>query len=335
MSRLAAHSSVSTSLSAYSDHELRDLVDAAEPIGSGIGGTTARLNVGGTPVFVKRVPVTDLELRPENLGSTANLFELPNFCHYGVGLIGGPGFGAWRELATHVMTTNWVLAGDHEGFPLMYHWRVLPRPGQSLPEELADVEKAVSYWGGGAEIRRRIEAVRDASASIALFLEHVPHNLHDWLNTQVDAGDEALERACAMVEPELRAGTSFMNARGLLHFDVHFQNVLTDGERLYFADYGLAISSEFDLAPDEKRFFAEHQAYDRRYSVTHLVRWLRVALQDKPVPPQVAALLQRHTPVAEAMTDFYRTFRQDPSSQLSARFWNASSTSPQPPELSS
>ena len=51
-----------------------------------------------------------------------------------------------------------------------------------------------------------------------------------------------------MVEKELEAGTSFMNARGLLHFDAHFQNILTDGERLYFADYGLAISSRFDLS---------------------------------------------------------------------------------------
>lgn len=49
-------------------------------------------------MFVKRVPLTDLERRPENVRSTANLFELPLFCHYG---IGGPGFGldsseGWR-----------------------------------------------------------------------------------------------------------------------------------------------------------------------------------------------------------------------------------------------
>lgn len=74
----------------------------------------------------------------------------------------------------HTMTTNWVLAQDYEGFPLMHHWRVLPHPGQSLPEELADVEKAVTYWGGGSQMRSRIEAVRDSSASIALFLEYIP-----------------------------------------------------------------------------------------------------------------------------------------------------------------
>lgn len=211
--RLAAHSAVSAALARCSDLELRDLVDAAEPMGSGIGGTSALLDIGGTPVFVKRVPLSDLERQPENVRSTANLFELPAFSHFGVGVIGGPGFGAWRELAVHTMTTNWVLAQDHEGFPLMYHWRVLPHPGQSLPEELADVEKAVAYWGGGSEVRRRIEALRDSSASIALFLEYIPQNLHDWLGAQVKAGDEAAERACAMVVRQLQAGTSFMNAR--------------------------------------------------------------------------------------------------------------------------
>jgi hypothetical protein len=326
--RLAAHGAVSTALALCSDRELRDLVDRAEPMGSGIGGTTALLDIGGTPVFVKRVPLTDLERQPENVRSTANLFELPAFCHYGVGVIGGPGFGAWRELAAHTMTTNWVLAQDYEGFPLMYHWRVLPHPGQSLPEELADVEKAAAYWGGGPEVRLRIEALRESSASIALFLEYIPQNLHDWLGAQVKAGDEAAERACAMVESQLQAGTSFMNARGLLHFDAHFQNILTNGERLYFADYGLAISSRFKLSEDEAAFFAGHQTYDRCYTVTHLVIWLIAALYgyerddfaafiracargEHPtgIPPQVAAILTRHAPHAAVMRDFYLRFR--------------------------
>ncbi|KAA2261436.1 PTD012 family protein [Solihabitans fulvus] len=328
--RLAAHSAVSTSLALYSDRELRDLVDTAVPMGSGIGGTSALLEVGGTPVFVKRVPLTDLERQPENVRSTANLFGLPDFCHYGVGLIGGAGFGAWRELAVHTMTTNWVLAQEYEGFPLMYHWRVLPHPGQPLPEELADVERVVAYWEGRPEARRRIEAVRDSSASIALFLEYIPQNLHDWLDVQIKAGDEAAEQACAMVARELEAGTSFMNARGLLHFDGHFQNILTDGERLFFADYGLSISSRFDLSKDEADFVAEHQTYDRCYTVTHLVIWLVTALygyrgDDRAafvracargelptgIPQEVAAILTRHAPLAEVMTDFYREFQRE------------------------
>ena len=326
VARLAAYSAVSTSLALCSDRELRDLVESAAPAGAGVGGPTALLEVDGIPVFVKRLPLTDLERRPENVRSTANLFQLPAFCHPGLGVPAGPGWGAWRELAVHTMTTNWVLAQEHEGFPLLYHWRVLPHPGQVLPEEQADVEKVVAYWGGGPQVRQRIEAQRDASASVALFLECIPQNLHDWLDVQVNADDETAERACVMVEKELEAATSFMNARGLLHLDGHFQNVLTDGKRLYFTDFGLAMSSRFDLSKEEADFFAEHQTYDRCYTVTHLVQWLATALYGRErchaivracargetptgIPPQVAAILMRHAPIAAVMTDYYRKFR--------------------------
>lgn len=69
--RLAAYSTVATSLSLRSDHQLGALVDAAVPLGSGIGGTSALLEVDGKPVFVKRVPLTDLEQLPEHVRSTA------------------------------------------------------------------------------------------------------------------------------------------------------------------------------------------------------------------------------------------------------------------------
>ncbi|OEV02767.1 hypothetical protein [Streptomyces oceani] len=328
--RLAAHGAVSTSLALSSDRRLHELVDAATPIASGLGGKSVLLEVGGTSVFVKQVRLSDLERRPENIHSTENVFGIPTFCQYGIGSIGGPGFGAWRELAVHIMTTNWVIAGDYDGFPLMYHWRVLPDSGQPLPEELADVERAVAYWGGGTGVRCRIEALQRSSASLMLFLECIPQNLHDWFGVQVETSDEMAEQACAMVDDELHAGVSFMNTRGLLHFDAHFQNILTDGRRLFFADYGLAISSRFDLTPEEGKFFDEHRTYDRCYTVTHLVNWLVVALygyqpeerkefvhscargvSPERVPPAVAEVLVRYAPVAAVMGDFYRRFQQE------------------------
>lgn len=329
--RRTAHGAVSTSLALRSDRALRDLVDTAVPIGSGIGGKSALLEIAGTPVFVKRVPLTDVERQPEHVRSTANLFELPVFCHYGIGAIGGPGFGAWRELAVHTMTTNWVLAGESESFPLMYHWRVLP-DSTPLPEELADVERAVAYWGSGSQVRRRIQTLQRSSASVALFLEYVPQNLHQWLGSQIEAGDQTADRACAMVERELAAGTSFMNSRGLLHFDAHFENILTDGRRLYFTDYGLAVSSRFELSQDEADFFGRHQTYDRCYTATYLVNWLVTALlgyqkEDRDgrhalvrayaegkhptgIPDEVAAIIARHAPIAAVVSDFNREFQR-------------------------
>ncbi|MFE2294956.1 protein kinase family protein [Streptomyces sp. NPDC059452] len=327
-SRSAAHRAVSATLARYDDRALGELVGTAEPLGSGIGGKSALLEIAGTPVFVKRVPLTDLERRPGNVRSTANVFALPLFCHYG---IGSPGFGAWRELAVHTLTTDWALAGEYGGFPLLHHWRVLP-DSTPLPEELADVERAVAYWGGGAGIRIRIEGLRHSSASIALFLEYLPQNLHQWLGRQMVAGGERADRACAMVERELAAGTAFMNSRGLLHFDAHFENVLTDGRRLFFTDYGLALSSRFALSPDEADFFRRHLTYDRDYTVSYLVNWLVTALHgyegygrddreaqvrayargERPtgVPDAAASILTRHAPLTVVMADFFRELQQ-------------------------
>ncbi|MFB6724582.1 hypothetical protein ACFCV3_30675 [Kribbella sp. NPDC056345] len=48
--RLAAYGAVSFSLALCSDRELCDLMDTAAPMGAGIGGTSALLEVDGTPV---------------------------------------------------------------------------------------------------------------------------------------------------------------------------------------------------------------------------------------------------------------------------------------------
>ena len=68
--RLTAHRAVSAALARSGEEELRELVDAATPLGSGIGGTSVLLDIDGTPVFVKQVRLTDLERRPEHAYSS-------------------------------------------------------------------------------------------------------------------------------------------------------------------------------------------------------------------------------------------------------------------------
>ncbi|MFD1546711.1 hypothetical protein [Nonomuraea guangzhouensis] len=170
--RVSRYSEVASALAFHSDRQLGESLEQAQLLGSGIGGASALMAMDGVPVFAKRVPLTDLERRTGNVMSTANLFGLPSFCQYGVG---GPGFGAWRELAANVMTTNWVLAGRSEAFPLLYHWRVLP--GAPPPgDEHADVEAVVQYWDGSSAVRDRLHAVARASASIVLFQRDLSWN---------------------------------------------------------------------------------------------------------------------------------------------------------------
>ncbi|HEX5119932.1 MAG TPA: hypothetical protein VFW65_32500 [Pseudonocardiaceae bacterium] len=308
--RLVTYGDVSTALAMLGDHQLGRFVDTARAVGSGIGGSTALLDIAGAPVFVKRIPLTDVERLPRHVMSTANVFGLPTFCQYGVVEYGVAGFGAWRELAANTMTTNWVLAGHGESFPLMYHWRMLP--GAAPPaEEHADIDRVVAYWDGSAAVRRRLDALARASASVVLFLEYVPQNLAAWLTGQLAAGPDAVTAACAMVHRCLRADIAFMNANGLLHFDAHFRNILTDGHRLYFADLGLATSPRFDLSAAERDFLDLNASHDAGYAARELHNWIvanvvRTAAPDTGVPAPVTELISRYAPVAAVMNDFYR-----------------------------
>lgn len=303
-----------------SDTQLTSLIDQAEPAGKGIGGRTMRLDVAGVRVFVKCIPMTDLELAPEHRGSTANLFDLPTFTHYGVG---SPGGGAWRELATHAMTTDWVLTGHHGSFPMLYHWRVLPIPTTVAADEgLEDIDSLVEYWEGSRAVRTRLEALAAATSSLVLLLEYVPWSLDEWLMRQFEVGNA--EPACAFVEEHLRDDVSAMNRRGLMHFDAHLRNILTDGDQLYLSDFGLASSTRFDLTIAERDFLVANRTHDIAYAAALLVNFIvsrmlptdvaqrnelirRLAIGDhtRALPKALTAILDRHAPVAVEINDFY------------------------------
>ncbi|MEU8364298.1 serine/threonine protein phosphatase [Nonomuraea sp. NPDC048882] len=322
--RVRRHDEVASTLASYGDRRLGEELERARPLGAGIGGTSVLLDVGGVPVFAKRIPLTDLERRAGNERSTANLFGVPAFCQYGLTAIGSAGFGAWRELAAGEMTTEWVLNGRSAAFPLLYHWRVLP--GAPPPaDEHADVEAAVRYWEGSAAVRERLHALAAAPASIVLFQEFIPQRLDTWLAAQLAAGRDAATAAGAMIESCLLADVTFMNGAGLMHFDGHFANLLTDGERLYLADFGLATSSRFDLSEQEIDFLGRNRTHDAGYALMRLVNWLVTAFcgvtapperndfvracaagaDPAGAPPSLARAISRYAPVAALMNDFY------------------------------
>ncbi|MFC4033214.1 protein kinase family protein [Streptomyces polygonati] len=322
--RVSAYAAAGARLSLLSDRRLAEAVAAAPSLGSGIGGRSAEMYVEGIRVFVKRVPLTDIELRPEHARSTANLFDLPLFYQYGVG---SAGFGAWRELATHIMTTSWVLRDEYAGFPLLYHWRVLPdSPPSGFADAFGGVEGAVAHWDGSPAVRRRLEAVRRSSFSLVLFLEHVPRTLDAWLGEARDATwrEHGGRSPYQWVEDALLKGTEFMSKRGLVHFDAHFNNLLTDGRLVYFADFGLALSRDFELSPKEGAFLSDHLVYDRCYAPGHLLRhhlpdglrggaehgtflreWV-AGHRPSGVPGDIGAIIDRHAPHAIVLDDFHR-----------------------------
>ncbi|HCU6011399.1 TPA: hypothetical protein OUZ74_003502 [Legionella pneumophila] len=327
--RLTNYSTVSTELALLSDHLLLALLESATTSDTSTGCTTVSLEIAGTPIFVKKIRLTDTERQSKNIRSTANLYGLPSYCQYGMpGSIGSPGFGVWRELAANIMTTNWVLSGECHNFPLLYHWRTLPKPTPNPPtaEQLNELERNTEYWEGSSAVRTRLFENLTASADIVLFLEQFPSNVHEWLRKQMAIGGKAAESACAMVEKNLRETTSFINSRGLLHFDAHFWNVLTDGHSLYFADFGLATSNRFELSEAELDFLKSHHNYDKCYTAAHLVKWILMELfgienysstlddyacgKGKPLAPAIETIVMRYLPIAIVMHEFFQKLKE-------------------------
>lgn len=319
------YGTISTQLAFLSDQRLSELLEKATPLHKGIGGMSAFLEICNTPIFVKKIRLTNLERRPENIMSTANLFELPLYYQYGVG---SAGFGAWRELAIHIMTTNWVLTDACPNFPLMYHWRILPTtsPEPMSAEQLKALEEEVKYWEGSAAVRARLEAIHNASAEIIMFMEYFPENLYKWFGHQISKGGEAADSSITMVEHDLKSATSFMNERGLLHFDAHFCNIVTDGYHLYFTDFGLALCSRFELSKAECEFLEQHQNYDKCCTVTSFLHalmvtlfckdyWEKILKEDtvgqsmETLTPSTAEIITRDAPIAIVMRDFHHKLR--------------------------
>jgi hypothetical protein len=332
-------SRVHARLTDLDDAELAALLRTASEVGTGIGGRSLRLVVDGTTVFVKAVSLTVAEAHPDNLRSTANLFGLPTYCQYNVG---SPGINAWRELEALERTTSWVLEGDAAGFPLLYHWRLVPGEPPPPEPEHADPDEAVAYWHGAEGVARRLAAIRASTTALLLFLEYQPHRLDTWLRDRLAAGGVAAVEAIEMVDHTLLAPVLWMNHHEMFHFDSHFANLLTDGDQVLITDFGLATAHDFALDDGERCFLDQHRLHDPAYTATKFVNLLVTELTDITdarsrdayivehasgrgpggLPPAAEAIVRRYAPVAEIINSVYWTLftkRRDidfPSAEL-------------------
>ena len=92
--RYSQHSRISKYLGTLSDSDVLVLLKKGTPLQSR-WGATVKLEIDGIPIFVKQVPLNEIEGNSHNIGSTKNLFELPLYYQYGVG---SGGFSVWRKL---------------------------------------------------------------------------------------------------------------------------------------------------------------------------------------------------------------------------------------------
>ena len=330
---------LNTALSYCSDEQLSQLINKVERENGWGWGASQTVEFHGTKIFVKRVPVTELEYR--NLYSTRNLFDLPVYYNYGVG---SAGFGVFREIAMHAKTTNWVLTRRCVNFPLTYRVRILPAAGARPGVNREQLERYVQSWNSNAHIRRYISERFNAQHEAVIFLEHFPQTLAQLIQNSMDSLN-------AMIE-QTRETLEFLHEQGVCHLDAHFWNILTDGQRPYLTDFGLVQDKSFELSLAEKRFMQRHTQYDlgillgclewylpayfesltaRRkralavqYGITpempfpELQRCLLQNLEainkegQMKLPPAYVELLLRYRPIIRLVNDFLDIMRRNP-----------------------
>lgn len=282
------YSTLSNRLAHVDDRQLTAMLNAQSPT-HGWGGTHV-LKFGPSKVFVKRIPVTTLE--HDHPFCTENLYRLPTYYNYGVG---SAGFGAFRELVAHIKTTNWVLDGSIDNFPLMYHYRLRPFPGERPGLDEERHRGYVEYWGGSEGIDRYIRERTAAPYEIVLFLEHIPDVLGPWLEKHADGWENVIR--------EMRRTVAFLREKGIIHFDAHHWNILVRDGRPYLTDFGLVLDKHFSLTPEEAAFFKRHTDYDDGEFLSGIGSYLFAVCRN--LPARSKSKLMRKYGIEED-TDYHR-----------------------------
>lgn len=297
MNRKDKYKVVSEAINQLNHEEIKNLLLEGKTVHKGIGGTGAKLEIKSIPVFAKRIPLTEVEFN--NPFSTKNLFDLPTYYQYGVG---STGFGVWRELKTHQKTTEWVINGECENFPMMYGYVILDEEDPQKMSE-ADLDKYVTYWGESEAIGRRMQSLLDAKQSLVVFLEYIPYTLQSH-KAQLDPH---------IIEKDLFETVEFMMSKGMIHFDTHGRNILTDGEKLYFADFGLTTSLDFELSLDEIEFFHKNNRYDQALAADAICH-----NSDKmtDISNELQLLLDKYKPISDRYHQFIIDLRNDETKSL-------------------
>ncbi len=176
-------------------------------------------------------------------------------------------------------------------------------------------------------VSKRVEDLHQATAHIVFFVEYIPQNLYAWLSAEILKGEDRAETAIAWVDENLRIINNDLHARGLLHFDEHYENILIDDGQIYLTDFGLSLWSKFELTAAETMFFTQHKSYDQVCAIVNLLQcivttffgkeqWelrLREIIMSEAdmLPAGISATLKRYAPIAIVLDNFFQKLNKE------------------------
>lgn len=320
IARIKTYHSLKRKLSCLTDDKLVELLRSSEDHRErNFGPPAGTIIIENTNVFFKKILLTDRELAPTSTYSTKNIFGLP-INYYRPGSVG---FGAWRELICHQRTTEWVLTNKYPAFPLLYHWRILPKNTDTHDKDTIN-EKAESY--GYPEVAARLLELKNARFELVLFLEHIPHTSSEWLTTIQRDQPKSMARTVARMNKLVQQTLTFCTRNGLLQLDPHLENILTDGTSFFVTDFNLAMHANFELSAEEREAFMEHSRYPIYAFTSYLTEYLlnhattydsasqKLTMNDnKPLETWIKNILKHSLPTAYTFMNIWQEMLSDSS----------------------
>lgn len=242
--------------------------------------------VNNESIFIKKIPLTDLELEAKNIQNSANIFNLPLFYQYGIHLplfyqqgMWSAGFGAWRELACCQWGTQAVLSGQCSHFVMLYHWRIVNGHINNTKYDTQEkINSRVAFWNHSEQVAHRLEALQKSSYFLVLFLEYIPTTLNDFLEEKIASNIESLDSALIMIQAQMQNIADYLRRHHFFHFDAHCNNFMTDQKNIYLIDFGLSTHLNLNISEEEKAFLQDHINFDEWYMFASLVDELAIRL---------------------------------------------------------
>lgn len=208
-------------------------------------GETGICKIDSIKVFYKKLPLAS-KFYTSGI-NTSNLYNLPAYYNYP---FGSAGVNPWRELLTHIKTSNWVISGQIENFPILYHYRIIKDSQKNFNSGLDD--KIIEKFCNNAKIKNYLTDRYKCEYKIILFLEYIPNVLYKYIPQNINY----IHKYIVDSEKIL----NFLQSKGILDLDIHLGNFLLDSNNcLYLTDFGLILDKNFDLEDDEKYFFNKNK----------------------------------------------------------------------------
>jgi hypothetical protein len=251
--RINKYYDLNTKLAFLDDDQINKYINKTKDNASGIINI---IKLGNHKIFVKAIPLA--KLYADNHFDTSNLYKLPVYYNYG---FGSAGINPWRELLTHIKTTNWVLENTCSNFPLMYHYRIMKNSNNNFISFLDD--RTMKRWSDNKQIKKYLTDRYKSEYKIVIFLEYIPHTFGTYINEYPKYVDSFYKKSNNII--------SFLNKNNIIHCDAHSFNYLVDDEEnLYLTDFGLCLDKSFYLTKDEIKFFNMNKSIDKYYAIDNI-----------------------------------------------------------------